>query len=247
MYQRNNIGFRLVSATHFVSYYKAKAFMLGEILDSDKHKFTPTAREILLQYFSVTTDILMLIEHEFIKRSSGLIDDELKELCSNILHEGLSEMRNRVIEHPSDFDARFSKVWTTVLDATINQLSNRLSTLVQVDIYTSFGSLINYCIGYLNHILYVLHEIDHLLEGGSTPFMYLDKWDLLMKIEEGLCTNEVRLSAYLENKLLNDAIVIKVEIDDEWLGKDPQRIVAYQYAVDLFHRNNIRCTLQRRS
>lgn len=247
MYQRNNIAFRRVSASHFVTFYQAKQFMLGEILDNDKHSFSPTAREILLQYFSVTTDILMLVEQEFIKRSTGTVDSDVVDSCRNILRNGLLEMSNRVTLHPSDFDAKFAGIWTTILDATLDHIVSELVKVIAVDIYTSFGRLVQYVIGYLNHILYVLHEIDYLINDGSEPFMYLDLWDLLMQMNAGLCTNEVRLQAYLNANLIGAHVVLKYELDDEWLGKDPQRIVAYQYAVDLFHRNSIRCEIQRRS
>jgi hypothetical protein len=247
MYQRNNIAFRRVSASHFVSFYQAKEFMLGEILDIDKHHFSPTAREILLQYYSVITDILMDVEQECIKRGTGMVDDALIESCHSILRNGLLEMRNRVTLHPSDFDARFTNIWTEVLDATLDHIGSELAKVIKVDIYTSFGRLVQYVIGYLNHILFVLHEIDYLINGGDSPFMYIDRWDLFMKMDADLCTNEVRLLTYIKAGLLGDHIILKYELDDEWLGKDPQRIVAYQYAVDLFHRHSIRCEIQRRS
>lgn len=247
MYQRNNIAFRRVSASHFVTFYQSKEFMLGELLDSDKHSFSPTAREILLQYFSVTTDILMQVEQECIKRSSGMVDADLVVACHDILRKGLLEMRNRVVLHPSDFDSSFANIWTAVLDATLDPIGSELCKVIAVDIYMSFARLVQYCIGYLNHILYVLHEIDYLINNGQEPFMYIDAWDLLMQMNAGLCTNEVRLDAYIKAGLIGNHIILKYELDDEWLGKDPQRIVAYQYAVDLFHRNSIRCEIQRRS
>ena len=247
-YLRNNIVFRRSSAAHFATFYHAKSLLLGQVLDSDTHTFSSTAREILLQYFSVTTEVLMKIEIEFIK-SNSIITDKLTTTCASLLCEGLANMKTVIEDNPSDFDPKLTNIWVPILDATLPRISYRLATLIHDNIYESFGTLVNYCVGYLNHILYVLHEIDYLCYNGAEPFMYLDKWDIKMKVDEKLSTNEIRLSSYMASGLLNadKKFVLKSEIDSEWLERDSQRIAAYQYAVDLFHRNNLDVEIQPRN
>ena len=53
---KNNIEFRRYTAERYADFYKAKAFMLSEILETNRHQFTAQARETLLQYFSSATD-----------------------------------------------------------------------------------------------------------------------------------------------------------------------------------------------
>ena len=182
-YLRNNIVFRRGSAGHFATFYHAKSLLLGQVLDSATHTFSSTAREILLQYFSVTTEVLMKIEIEFIK-SNSIITDKLTTTCASLLCEGMANMKTVITDNPSDFDPKLTNIWVPILDATLPRISYRLATLIHDNIYESFGTLVNYCVGYLNHILYVLHEIDYLCYNGAEPFMYLDKWDIKMKVDE---------------------------------------------------------------
>lgn len=231
-YLRNNIGFRRFTAERYAEFYKAKAFMLSQLLDGDRHDFTPQARETLLQYFASATDWLMLVERSFIRSGHGVTDRE----SSEHIIESFAQMERLVhkimLENPNDFSAEFSSVWIDMRERLLPDVSRVLNKLFRSDMSESFRLIADFVIGYMNYTLFNLHEVDYLIVKRDRPFIYTDKIDLnIMELTE-TCSPVVRFDAYKQHGLLTPypdvKIRVKQTLDEKYISLTAERNVAYQ-------------------
>ncbi|QQO90238.1 hypothetical protein pEaSNUABM5_00096 [Erwinia phage pEa_SNUABM_5] len=232
-YLKNNIGFRRFTAERFADMYKAKAFMLGEILDSNKHEFTPQARETLLQYLSSATDWLMLIERVYIRAGHGVSTRAEIEQVIETFAAMERTVHEILLNNPEDFSPEFSSTWIDMREQTMPSMSMLLNHQLSDDMFESFQNIVDFTIGYMNSTLFNLHEVDYLIVRRSSPFIYADKIDLAAMEVCGKSMPTLRLSVYGQHRLLEPYgedvhLRAKLTIDDKFINGTESRISAYR-------------------
>lgn len=232
-YLRNNIQFRRLTAGQFAAFFKTKEFLLGEIIDCNKHKFTPSARELLLQYFASLTYWLEETERLFIKRHE--VTDDVKSEVVKSFNSALNVIQEILYENPRDFDPAFSSLWSGLQDRTTTTLCEILSSYLVADIGLCFVNIMDFVTGLLNHILFNLHEVDSLVKAESQPFINVDRVDVLVLVQCATSLPNTRVALYKERGLIssNSNIVVKRYVDDRFLGQDVKRELSYQHILDV--------------
>ena len=183
---KNNIEFRRYTAERYEDFYKAKAFMLSEILETNRHQFTAQARETLLQYFASATDWLQEVEKRFICSGIGATptDENGKQIIESFI--GMETYVHELMrDNPDDFDVRFSNAWIEMRQKCLPGVVNAFSLRLSLDKEETFRLITDYVIGYMQHTMFNLHEIDYLIVERERPFVYVDKIDLTaMEIDQ---------------------------------------------------------------
>lgn len=230
-YLRNNIAFRRFTAERYSDFYKAKAFLLDQALESDRHEFSAGARETLLQYLSASESWLREIECQFISTGRGI---ETPEDTANLL-SSFADMEKGVMglmaAHPEDFPAVLCEAWYDMRTELQPHIEPILSHNLSADMADSFRLIAEFIIGYMNFTLFNLHEIDYLLCKRERPFIYADKIDLSIMERAHVSAPLLRADAYRRHDLLEgyDApLRVKYDIDDKFINVIEQRIAAYQ-------------------
>lgn len=230
-YLRNNIGFRRFTAERYCDFYKAKAFMLGEVLDSNRHEFTAAARETLLQYLSASESWLREIERRFISTGCGVETDiDAADILSSF-----ADTENGVLglmaHHPEDFPALFCESWYEMRMDIRPHVDQILTQQFRQDMSESFRLIAEFIIGYMNFTLFNLHEIDYIMCKRERPFIYADKIDLNIMEHCQVSSPVLRLEVYQRHGLLDGYDVpvrVKYNIDDKYINLTEARVAAYQ-------------------
>lgn len=230
-YLRNNIGFRRFTAERYSDFYKAKAFMLGEVLDSNRHEFSAAARETLLQYLSASESWLRDIERRFISTGRGVgADEDASDILSSFA-DTEKDVLGLMAHHPEDFPALFCESWYEMRTEIRPYVDQILTQQFRPDMFDSFRLIAEFIIGYMNFTLFNLHEIDYILCKRERPFIYADKIDLTIMEFCQVSSPVLRLNAYRRNGLLDGydvPIRVKYNIDDKYINLTEERIAAYQ-------------------
>ena len=233
-YLRNNIGFRRVSACQFMAFFNAKAFMLGEILDGPKSSlFSPTSREILLQYFSAAGGLLFDIERLLIECHDGIVSDHAVAESEKFVLGFIHRLHKIIEENPSDFDPAFAKVWLAISRTTMQPILDSAKPLLDGDIATAFAAITNFTLTYLNYVMFVLHELTCLV-AQEKPILYLSQLDVMVQSGNSFCLPSARLSAYANGGLLSDQAELKVlrEVDEAYLRTDERKLIAFRTIIE---------------
>lgn len=237
---KNNIEFRRYTAERYADFYKAKAFMLSEILETNRHQFTAQARETLLQYFSSATDWLQEVEKCFIRSGQGAspTDENGKQIIESFI--GMETFVHELMQdNPEDFDTRFSSAWIEMRKACLAGIVNAFSLRLSPNKEEAFRLITDFVIGYMSHTMFNLHEIDYLIVERERPFVYVDKLDLTaMEIDQ--ITNPItRWETYKKHGLLAYSPQVKLRakymLDDKYVTSYSMRKDAYE---------KLRCSLE---
>ena len=108
---KNNIKFRQVSSLAQSNFLRSKSFMLNEVLMSEKHIFSSTSKEILLQTYKVWTDLLIVAEDFFVSNSKTICDSEALDFLYFETKKRIEELRKHLVQNPEWFDQEFIKIW----------------------------------------------------------------------------------------------------------------------------------------
>ena len=230
-YLRNNIAFRRFTAERYSDFYKAKAFMLGEVLDSNRHEFTAGARETLLQYLSASESWLRDIERRFISTGRGIVEDiDVTEILNSFA--GIeTDVLDIMHQHPEDFPALFCGSWRELRTSMQPHIKHILTQQFRPDMFESFRLIAEFIIGYMNFTLFNLHEIDYILCGRERPFLYADKIDLNIMERDQVSLPVLRLNVYQSHGLLDSydkPVRVKYNIDDKYINQTEERLTAYR-------------------
>lgn len=240
-YLKNNIGFRRVSACQFMAFFNAKAFMLGEILDGPKSSiFSPTSREILLQYFSAAGTLLFDIERTLIQCHDGVVSEKAVEDGEKLVIAFVTRMHEIIDTNPADFDPAFAKVWLEISRTTMHPILDSAKPLLDGDIATAFAAVTNFTLTYLNYVMFVLHELTCLV-AREKPILYLSQLDVVVQAGKSFCLPSARLAAYARSGMLDSHAELKVlrEVDETYLRTDERKLMAYRTIMESIAVYNI--------
>lgn len=228
-YLKNNIVFRQSAAVQYAEFFKAKAFMLAEILETNKHEFTAHARETLLQYFAQGTTWLMQMERMFIRLGRGMAKKERADVVATFA--SMERNVHRLMKkHAQDFDPKFAELWIEIRESNLPYISSVLDKRGDSDMLEAFENLCDFLIGYMNHTLFTLHELDTLLKNADCePFVYVDRIDLNIAQDSGFCSALARLDVYDRAGLLeNKKVCVKHHLDNRYANLTQERSDAHR-------------------
>jgi len=231
---KNNINFRQVSALAQSNFLRSKSFMLNEVLKSEKHVFSSTSKEILLQTYKVWTDLLIVTEDFFVSNSKSVCDAEALDFLNSEAKKRVEVLRKHFVSKPEWFDQEFINVWLEIQDSRKVQLKQTLShTALNESATSAYNSMTLHLISFMNHVLFTLHEIDYLLYFNDRedflPFVYIDTVDVNFNIATGNCYSSTRIDIYRALNLLNtETIEIKNGFRKEQLEDDSKFAKAYK-------------------
>lgn len=215
IFVKNNIKFRQVSSLAQSDFLRSKSFMLNEVQKAEKHIFSSTAKEILLQTYKVWTDLLMVAEEFFVTNSKTVCDADSLEFLFFEAKKRNEELRKHLVNHPEWFDPSFISVWLEIQEARKDQVKDSLyrQSLGQSST-AAYSNMTKYLMTFMNHILFTLHEVDYLLYFKDTedfrPFVYIDSVDVNFNVTSGKCYSAERVAIYRAKDLLKvESIDIK--------------------------------------
>lgn len=240
VFLKNNIEFRCYTAERYADFYKAKAFMLSEILETNRHQFTAQARETLLQYFASATDWLQEVEKLFIRSGVGAssTDENGKQIIESFVNMEIY-VQELMLENPDVFDGKFSGAWIEMRQACMPGIINAFSLRLSLQKEEAFRLITDFVIGYMSHTMFNLHEIDYLIVERERPFVYVDKIDLTAMEIDQVAYPITRWEVYGKHGLLEYCPNVKMRakylLDDKYVTSYDMRRNAYA---------KLRCSLE---
>jgi len=192
----NNIEFRELSSLCISKYKEAQAFALGELVNNPTHKFSKTAREILLLKYDVW--FRWLVEVEDILRRS----DRNTNIHAEVIRVSneLELEYDKVLESNSDiFDIKYVEIWTKSHKFIYEYFKAKVVNTPTNDIGKFMAGITDMLVTIMDNTLFELHEIDSLIEGNRV-FVSFD--DICLDYPEVMGTHSClladRLNVYKE-------------------------------------------------
>ena len=223
MYTSNNIRLRQSTAMAVSNFKHAQAQLLGFVTDSTNHKFSSTAREVLLLSYSEMFDWIVFLEKAIIK-TGPTVQSNLKVEAEKELDIVIKNIHLTVRNYPQYFEPNFVQTWLKVWEDEVSLLKNFLiSKLREGNSAPVFVEVVSTVTQYMNHLLYTLHEIDfirQIMESGSdseTPFIAIDLMDVELRKTFNTVSPTKRLKKYRALGLVSDSIVIKCYLSKDLL------------------------------
>lgn len=222
IFYRNNIGFRQVSSNVQAQFLNSKSFVLQEMTGQD-YQFSDTARDIMLHIYKVWTTALMEYEEYFVKEAQDIITDKMLEHCSFEIKQKLAAFGQHLKHNPEYYDTTFIKPFLAISGEVHKDLIYRFNkAFLGQKIILAYKDLGLLAINHLNHLLFVIHEIDNMVYNrDSQPFVYIDSVDVkaLHCFDKSYTNN--RLAIYRKFGILNTySIALRVGINKELLDED---------------------------
>jgi hypothetical protein len=204
---KNNIEFRQVSSQAQANFMSSKSFMLNEVLQSKKHVFSATSKEVLLQTYKIWTDLLVKAEEFCVLEQKVHFDKSSFDYLFEEAASSLKDLEHHLVEHKTWFDPMFVDVWLKIQNSRKDLIIDSIKdqTLNQL-VPEAYNNMSMYLMSFMNHILFTLHEIDYLLYSRGTsnflPFVYISTVDVNFNKLCGKCASAERLDIYLKEDLL---------------------------------------------
>lgn len=160
----NSIKFREVSSLCISKYKEAQAFALGELVNNPTHKFSKTAKEILLLKYDVWFRWLVEVE-EMLRRSNK--DTDIKSDIIKVSDELEAEYNKVLNNYCNIFDARYVDIWTKTHKLIYKYFKAKVLNTSTNDKGKFMASITDMLIIIMDNTLFELHEIDNLIKGNK--------------------------------------------------------------------------------
>lgn len=220
-FPRNNIEFRTHSSLVLSHFKRAQSFLLSEVTADDRHVFSRTSRELLLQCFSLWSKWLMRVEDEFIRHQDKVVTEDTVERITHDLFSHVLDF-SKYTEDDDYFDPVFIEIWNKVfvpeIESDLKVLGYKIANSNISDAYTFCAENAKTI---MNHHLFVLQEIDCLLDKKVEDFLTVDRFDinLYSEVESSLSLNRLRV---YQTYGLDTQVFIKSYVDEKELTDSRQ-------------------------
>ncbi|MCK5536493.1 MAG: hypothetical protein KAI79_06680 [Bacteroidales bacterium] len=205
----NNIEYRIGSSAAQVRFKESQTYILNQLAFNPFHKFSVTAKEILLFKYDIWFDFINELEQYLLVTHNGNID------ADNII--GFSDIRaqyykDTLIKQP-EVQNNYFMVWDHEHDVLYQYFINKIKEICNADMPRAsiFGAIIDVLIKVMAHTLYELQELDIIFFTRDTPIFNLDE----------LSCNSNQVNCLLYDRILNlkkvrnfDSIIIKNYLND---------------------------------
>lgn len=236
---RNNIEFREASSMALSIFYRTKACMLSELLSGQKFKFSATAKEVLLLYYSSWTDWLQFLEVEYIKCSDHTVGEKTVEAADRMMFLHINRIEQFLSHNPRVFDATFAKLWLEIVQTRRDEIRQLLLSSVTGDIAISFTDVVEKSNQFITHMLFNIHELDSWLRNTDVvPFINIDAVDVNLYRDTGKCFPTLRYSLYRQKHgRSTDRVAVKCNMPVHSLNRSPETALDFQSLLSDLEKN----------
>ena len=209
-YTPNNIEFRINSSMLLAKFKNSQAQSFKELqYNRAGHKFSNTAKELVLLSYSVWSYFLISLEQKLIechtlKRNLDVIKETL---INGILQK---EDCIKKLSKSSEFDQEFLELWLQVHERNKKFILSEIEAIRDANPTYLFTKLTNIIIDTLNEIVLETYEIDHLYaRTNDTIILYID--DYLIKVSEKIGEDVFifKLNKYIDYSKNSKGIIFK--------------------------------------
>ena len=210
----NNIEYRIGSSAAMSRFKESQAFILGQLAFNPFHVFSTSAKEILLFKFDIWFDLLCEIEqYILIEQENIKFKDVWKMSEERQMYAFETLLGSDIVD--TVYFKRYLELTSLLKDFHQELLEEIIAT--DLNPASIFGAIVDLAVRALNHILYVVQELDVVMYSNKTPMINLDvlSCEISYPLSSGnLCPAIERLNIYQDIREFNE-IIIKdyVEMD----------------------------------
>lgn len=211
----NNIEYRIGSSASLARFKESQTYLLNQLAFNPFHKFSNSAKEMLLLRYDVCFDLLCEIEQYILVEQDNLNICDIEQLVNKREDYYHATMR----EQDGQINQEYFEFWVEIHNLVVSQYRGTLKEIVEADMNLSsiFGSIVDLFIQVMNHTLYELQEIDIIFFTKKTPAFNLDPISCNVHIRSehtnGTCPMAERVKM-MRTKRDFDHIIIKNYLDD---------------------------------
>jgi len=221
-YTSEDIEFRKLAAETMAQYKLSQALTLKEVYDNGVHEFSETSRELISFYYDAWSQYMYSVEQIYLHHI-GKSNEDLIKLTQRLIHNMREYILKTLKDNPQFFDENFIDIWMQVIpiykSIYQNLLKSKLSkNFNKIDFYKKSSSIL---ITLLHSLLFIVHEIDHLLYTyDGTFFLSYDEPCKIYREYTDRCMVTDKLQRYLQTSISDklkfaDKIYIKKYIDED--------------------------------
>lgn len=205
----NNIEFRTGSSAALGRFKESQTFILNQLAMNPFHTFSRSAKEILLLKYDMWFDFLCELEQYFLIYGDTVNHKEIIRLADKRRQYVYDTLRNCGI-----VDLEYLNMYKKALHTLREFQEVSLLDILASNVYpaSKFGMIVDLSIHSLNHILYILQEVD-ILFSKHPPVLILDT--ISCQKDRDDCSYAVnRISLYSTKRDISE-IIIKSYLDFE--------------------------------
>jgi hypothetical protein len=179
-YVGNNIEYRIGSSKALSKFKESQTFLLSQLLTNPFHKFSITAKELLLMQYDLLFDFYTELEQYFLVENGNSNIEDILELTSF----RINYMRDTLIQ-VDKLDKEYLKKWLE-MHVSMRTFIEENADIIMDDsllIAGKFAYLVDIGIMIMNHTLYELEELDNLFYTKTTPIFIFDEISCRQKEE----------------------------------------------------------------
>ena len=222
-YSKEDIDFRIMASEVMAQYKLSQVVTLKEVYDNNVYEFSDTSKEIISFYYDAWSQYMYSVEQLFVRNECNTDDEQFIPQITSMVETMRSYILKTIKANPQYFDARYIKIWETVIQVYREIYKHNLDILQTQNINKQnfFKENTSILIVSLHSLLYIVHELDHLLYNYDGTFFisydepcklyrkYTDKCMVISKLE-------LLLKTELRDKVANaETIIIKIYTNDK--------------------------------
>lgn len=170
-YQRNNIIFRVSSATA-ISRFKAIQAQSFLQLARRELDFNDAAKEVVLLEYDRFSHWIFRLERICQAVQDGIVPPSLLGAIVSSFDDEVRVIENVLIAHPEVFDRTATEFTRTIHGYAVRVFSNRIDVSSSFDVYRMFAIIVDTVSDYLQHLLIAMHEYNNNIKKHvAQPFI----------------------------------------------------------------------------
>lgn len=209
----NNIEYRIGSSGALARFKESQTFTLDQVAFNPFHKFSTSAKEIILLKYDVWWDFLNELEQYFLmSHENGIYLSEILELA-----EIRTEYYTKTLRKQTKIiDQEYFEIWNSLHADLYNYLLKTIGKIVDTDLapVSIFGSIVDTLSKVLSQTLFELQELDIIFyQKERTPEFSIDELGCNIILEDGTCLIGQRIK-FLRKVRHFDEIIIKYYLNE---------------------------------
>lgn len=168
----NNIEYRIGTSSALARFKEAQSFLLSQIALNPYHKYSESAREIILFNYDVSFDFLCELEQYLLVKQENTDITEIIELSEKRYDYIFEVLKKESVLINQEYLGFCVKIHDRLFSFFKEKIKEIYET--RVGIGSLFGSVIEFYIRVMNQTLYRLEELDTVFFSNKTPIFILD-------------------------------------------------------------------------
>ena len=202
----NNIDFRIGSAAALAKFKDSQTFILNQLVFNPYHKFSTTAKEILLLKYDLCFDCMCEIEQYLLLHMNKPLNE--REII------GMARMRIQYLKEtlegqPEIVNPEYFSMWVDQHKSLHSQIEKTLRDTIEMGMSPSqiFAALVDIMIKVINHTVFELQELDIIYFGNEIPIFNIDELSCYIPNELENCPLYKRIVKMREVRPFDEVII----------------------------------------